>query len=112
MPFIRCRLACAIAVWLTVHVAGLTAAVSFVGPDDCCQGLAPGQTCPMHHPVDNDRTCKMRSAFHGADFILVSLAGGLAIVAKATTVVMPFDVGATLPSAAPIRTVASCSGAR
>ena len=100
MPFIRRRLACAIALWLTVHAAGLTAAAAagaFVGPDGCCQGLAPGQTCPMHHPVDGDRTCKMRSAFHGADFVLVSIVVGPAMVAKVTTVVMPFDVGAPLP---------------
>jgi len=30
--------------------------------DDCCPGVAPGQTCPMHHSHDRSRTCRMVNA--------------------------------------------------
>src|SRR5262249_27616998 len=61
--------------------------------DECCRHLGPGQTCPMHHPSAGDRTCKMRSACPRADFALVSVTGGVAILPGTTDLVTIFEPG-------------------
>jgi hypothetical protein len=61
--------------------------------DACCQGLAPGQTCPMHQSRAGDRTCKMRSECPRADFALISLLGGLGILPDSTVCVTSFEPG-------------------
>jgi len=101
MRVIRVRLSWLIAAWLVCQVAGLTTApvlaVSGHTEDVCCQGLAPGQTCPMHHHSrDGDRTCKMRSACPRGDAALLSLIGGVGILPPATQVVIAFESGVSV----------------
>ena len=83
MPLVRRRLSWIIRVWLICQVAGLAAApfalccASLASADQtpaCCRGLSPGQTCPMHHGGEEDRTCKMRSACSRSDAALLTLA--------------------------------------
>ncbi len=75
--------------------------------DPCCEGVGPGQTCPMHQSRDGDRTCKMRSACPRADFALVTLLGSLGILPDPTDLVTAFDRGGAISSStgfAPLRT--------
>jgi hypothetical protein len=60
--------------------------------DDCCQGIAPGQTCPMHHARAGDKkepTCTMRGACGRADAGLISLAGIVGLLPPAPAGVSP-----------------------
>src|SRR4029079_13907744 len=83
MPFVRRRMSWVVGVWLACQLAGVVAApLAFccrtIQVDDdeaCCPGLLPGQTCPMHHKREGERTCKMRDACSRADAGLVALAG-------------------------------------
>src|SRR5262245_26765086 len=107
MRVIRRRLSWLIVAWLVCQAASLTAAPAmavFDSADPCCEGLGPGQTCPMHHPSrESDRTCKMRSACPTGDAALLSLAGGLGVLPGPTDVVTAFELGdsvAALPAPA------------
>jgi hypothetical protein len=98
MRFIRERLSCVVAGWLACQMAGLgavsvSAACAETGPRKCCAALRPGQTCPMHHPGEGDRTCKMRDACGRTDVTLLALAGGVGVLPHATDVVIAFALG-------------------
>jgi hypothetical protein len=97
MSGIRRSLSWLAAAWLFGQAAMLAAAPVMTAlnldVDECCRHLGPGQTCPMHHPSAGDRTCKMRSACPRADFALVSIAGGAAILPGATDLVTNFEPG-------------------
>jgi hypothetical protein len=110
MPLFRRRLSWMIGVWLSCQIAGLAAAPFALccdganaadQPATCCRGLAPGQTCPMHHGGGKDTTCKMRSACGHSDAALLTLAGGLGILPSATISVTAFDPGSILRPAVP-----------
>jgi hypothetical protein len=110
MPSVRRRLSWIIRVWLICQVAGLAAApfalccASLASADQtpaCCRGLSPGQTCPMHHGGEEDRTCKMRSACSRSDAALLTLAGGLGVLPTATTTVTAFDPGDVVSALSP-----------
>jgi hypothetical protein len=94
-----------IRVWLLCQVAGLAAApfslcCSQLASADqtpaCCRGLAPGQTCPMHHGDKSDSTCKMRSACSRSDAALLTLTGGLGVLPASTMGVIAFDPGVVI----------------
>jgi hypothetical protein len=100
---VRRRVSWIVSLWLASQVAGLVAAplafccrpVVQMGDDDCCQGVAPGQLCPMHHAragAKNEPTCKMRDACGRADAGLLSLAGIVGLLPPATPAVRPFEV--------------------
>jgi hypothetical protein len=98
MRVIRRRLSWLIVAWLVCQTASLTGSPTLAvlghSEDACCDGLAPGQTCPMHgHSRQGDRTCKMRSACPRGDAALLSLAGGLGVLPDPTDVVTPFELG-------------------
>lgn len=40
---------------------------------DCCDTLAPGAVCPMHHHAAGDRTCRMSSACAHRDATLLTI---------------------------------------
>ena len=98
-----------VCLWLTCQIAGVVAAplafccqgVVAADDEECCPGLLPGQICPMHHTREGDRTCKMRDACGRADAGLVSLAGVVGLLTRATPVVSAFDLGDTVSSPAP-----------
>jgi hypothetical protein len=94
---IRRRLSWLVAGWLACQAAMLAGAPALaamgVDQDACCQGLAPGQTCPMHQSRAGDRTCKMRSECPRADFALISMLGGLGILPDTTDSVTTFEPG-------------------
>jgi len=103
MSLVRRRLSWLICCWLAFQIAGFVAAPfalccedpsAFAEPD-CCQGVGPGQTCPMHHKTkpDDDSTCKMRNACAPADSALVSLSGGLGVLPTVTSDVIAFTAG-------------------
>ena len=106
---VRRRVSWVVCLWLACQVAGIVAAPlafccqSAVAADaeQCCPGLLPGQICPMHHKSQSDRTCKMRDACGRADAGLVSLAGVVGLLPRATPVVIAFDLGDTVASPAP-----------
>jgi len=107
---VRRRVSWMVCLWLTCQVAGIVAAplafccqsVPTAHEDEkCCPGLLPGQICPMHHTREGDRTCKMRDDCGRADAGLVSLAGVVGLLPRATPVVSAFDLGATLACSAP-----------
>jgi hypothetical protein len=101
MSRLRSRLSWLAAAWLVCQAGSLAAAPlalccgaslsSAADEDACCQGLAPGQTCPLHGhskpadiaqangPDQADR-CAMRSACAPVDLALLSLAGGPAVL--------------------------------
>jgi hypothetical protein len=98
MLFIRRRLWWLIVAWLVCQAGSLSAAPTLAvfgrTVDECCEGLGPGQACPMHHPSrEGDRTCKMRSACPRGDAALISMAGGLGVLPDLTDVVTPFGLG-------------------
>jgi hypothetical protein len=109
MVAVRRRLSWVVLLWLAGQVAGIAAApvafccqrVATEDDDICCPGLKPGQTCPMHHTRERDRTCKMRNACGRTDAGLVSLAGVVGLLPVPTTVVNAFDLGAAVDCAAP-----------
>ena len=114
MRFVRSRLSWIVFGWLMCQTAGLVAAPfalccqesSDAGLPECCQGLAPGQTCPMHHARHDDAICKMRNACVRADSALVSLAGGIGVLPAATIGVnafAPSDRISTLTASALLR---------
>ena len=119
MLFVRRRLSWLVCAWLTCQVAGIAAApIAFCCKDvqaandeqDCCEGLEPGQYCPMHHKTagGGKNECKMRSACAPVDAMLVALAGGTGPVEGTTAVVNHFVPGEFLPALAPtsiVRTV-------
>jgi hypothetical protein len=102
MSLVRRRLSWLITGWLACQFAGYVAAPFALCCEDasatalpkCCQGVAPGQTCPMHHRHggDEDSTCKMRNACARGDSALVSLGSGLGILAPPTIDVTAFAV--------------------
>jgi len=97
MCAIRRRLSWLVAGWLMCQCAGVLAAPVTLGchttKDACCTNLKPGQTCPMHHQREGDRTCKMRSACSPADLALLTLTTALAVVPQPTDVVIAFNPG-------------------
>jgi len=104
MLFVRSRLSWLVCGWLLCQAAGIAGApIAFCCQDvpaatdeqDCCQGLQPGQYCPMHHKTagGGKNECKMRSACAPADAMLVALAGGTGLVERTTSVVSSFDPG-------------------
>jgi hypothetical protein len=112
MLFVRTRLSWLVCAWLMCQVAGLAAApIAFCCKDvpvaadeqDCCEGLQPGQYCPMHHkPAGGGKSeCKMRSACAPADAMLVALAGGAGLVERTTSVVNSFVPGEFVQSLKP-----------
>jgi len=112
MLFVRSRLSWLVCAWLMCQVAGIAAApIAFCCKDlpaatdeqDCCEGLQPGQYCPMHHKTagGGKNECKMRSACAPADAMLVALAGGTGLVERTTSVVSSFAPGEFLAPLAP-----------
>jgi len=115
MCAVRRRLSWVICIWLACQIAGVVAAplafccqsVPSADDEDCCPGLLPGQVCPMHHTRagdhtrGGDRTCKMRNACGRADAALVSLAGVVGLMPRATLVVNAFDPGDTVRDLTP-----------
>lgn len=110
MLFVRRRLSWLVCMWLTCQVAGFAAApIAFCCKDvpadeqDCCEGLQPGQYCPMHHKTagGGKNECKMRSACAPVDAMLVALAGGTGLVERSTAVVNNFVAGDFVPAIAP-----------
>jgi hypothetical protein len=104
MLFVRRRLSWLVCMWLTCQVAGFAAApIAFCCKDvptandeqDCCEGLQPGQYCPMHHKTagGGKNECKMRSACAPVDAMLVALAGGTGLVERTTAIVNNFVPG-------------------
>ena len=100
---VRRRVSWIVSIWLASQVAGVVAApLAFccrpavqMADDDCCQGVAPGQMCPMHHARAGDRkesTCKMRDACGRADAGLISLAGVVGLLPPVTASVRRFEV--------------------
>jgi hypothetical protein len=87
MHTVRCVLRLAAAAWVVCQLAGVVAAplaMRFAPALEsehhatkcACPGVAPGQTCPMHHTTRGDgRECLMRSASSPADAALLSLVG-------------------------------------
>jgi hypothetical protein len=111
MAFVRRHLAWLIGAWLTCQIAGVAAApVTFCCKDvptshdevECCAGLMPGQTCPMHHTTAGKRECKMRNACGSSDAALMALAGGVGVLPPATSVVSAFDLGDLAHRRAPL----------
>jgi hypothetical protein len=104
MTFSRRRLAFIACIWLAGQVAGLAAAPFALccrtapgtsmhdDEEKCCPGLLPGQVCPMHHTREGVRTCKMRSACTNSDSALVSLSGGLGVLAPSPVAVSAFEL--------------------
>lgn len=101
MSGFRARLPWFVGAWLLCQAAGLTAAplalccdiqLEASADDACCQGLAPGQTCPLHgHTAPAASTsgtsdskapadCTMRSACGPTDLALLSIASGVAVL--------------------------------
>ena len=112
MLFVRRRLPWLVCAWLTCQVAGIAAApIAFCCKDvaaatdeqDCCEGLQPGQYCPMHHKTagGDKNECKMRSACAPVDVMLVTLAGGTGLLERTTTVVNSFVPGEFVAALAP-----------
>jgi hypothetical protein len=112
MVAVRRRVSWIVGLWLACQIAGVVAAplafccqpVSAADADDCCQGVGPGQMCPMHHKraVDNkESTCKMRDACSRTDAGLVALAGALGLLPSATIAVNSFAVGEEVRAAVP-----------
>jgi hypothetical protein len=111
MLFVRQRLSWVICAWLTCQIAGVFAApIMFCCMDvptsedeqDCCEGLMPGQFCPMHHKTAAGKNeCKLRNACAPADAMLVALAGGVGPLPAATAVVNAFEPGDVLAPSAP-----------
>ena len=113
MAAVRRRLSWIVGVWLACQLAGIVAAplafccqrqVTIDDDEECCQGLAPGQMCPMHHVRKGERkepTCKMRDACGQSDAGLVSLAGVAGLLPPATASVNDFAIGDTLAAVAP-----------
>jgi hypothetical protein len=101
MSLVRRRLSWIAIAWLVGQMAGMAAAPfafcceqqSFDGLPECCQGVGPGQTCPMHHTRRDDTTCKMRNACVRGDSALISLGGGLGVVPPPTIGVIAFVPG-------------------
>jgi hypothetical protein len=87
MHTVRCLLRSVAAVWVVCQLAGVVTAplaMRFVAAPESdhhatkcvCPGVAPGQTCPMHHTTRSDgRECLMRSASGADDAVLLSLVG-------------------------------------
>lgn len=119
MLFVRRRLSWLVCMWLTCQAVGFAAApIAFCCKDaptasdeqDCCEGLQPGQYCPMHHKTAGGgrNECKMRSACAPADAMLVALAGGTGLVGRTTAVVnnfVPGELVAPLGATSIVRTV-------
>jgi hypothetical protein len=112
MLFVRRRLSWLVSAWLMCQVVGIAAApIAFCCKDvpaataeqDCCEGLQPGQYCPMHHKTAAGAKdeCKMRSACAPADAMLVALAGGTGLLEPTTAVVNSFVPGEFVPALAP-----------
>ena len=87
--------------WLLCQATGMAAAPLALccdaatapagsGEDSCCQGLLPGQVCPMHHTRPSTSTCKMRGACGRSDSALFSLSGGIGVTPPPTSAVTPF----------------------
>jgi hypothetical protein len=47
---------------LSVALPLAAAARIVTSADECCPGVAPGQTCPMHHSREAARTCRVSNA--------------------------------------------------
>ena len=103
LPWLICAcLACQIAGVVAAPITFCCQNVATAGDEQkCCPGLLPGQVCPMHHTREGERTCKMRNSCAQADAALIALAGGLSIVAPATSVVITFDLGDVLRASQP-----------
>jgi len=106
MRFIRERLSWVVAGWLACQMTALaavsvSAACAETGPRKCCAAARPGQACPMHHPGEDDRTCKMRDACGRTDAALLALAGGVGVLPHATDVVIAFALGDPVSAMSP-----------
>ena len=76
----RARLRVLAAVWLACQLIALASPLTLfsdsfgIDQASCCPGIAPGQTCPMHHNRAADRsTCKMESACAHHDAALLTI---------------------------------------
>jgi len=100
MSLVRRRLSWIICSWLICQAAGIVAAplalcchdADSASLPDCCEGVGPGQVCPMHHKT-GDTTCKMRNACAPGDSALISLSGALGVLPSATVDVNVFASG-------------------
>ena len=111
MVRLRHRVSVVALVWLLAHVS--TFAVSLAGlccdvpetpassaeADECCQGLAPGQMCPMHkhgahhpsmtassHTSPDADGCRLRSGCHPPDVMVTGLTLALGVLVDVQTV--------------------------
>lgn len=66
-------------VWLLCQVVAVASPLALscdrfgLDPVSCCDNLEPGQTCPMHHPANGDRTCRMASVCGHHDAALLTI---------------------------------------
>src|SRR5262245_56812898 len=87
--------------WLVCQLAGVAAApvalwrIAAAHTDQECDcPLDAGAACPMHHKAqDEDRTCKLRSAFGNSERALLTLTGGCGVLPAATVHVSVFHPG-------------------
>jgi hypothetical protein len=118
MHTVRRLLRSVAAAWVVCQLAGVVAAplaMRFAPAPEpehhatkcVCPGVAPGQTCPMHHTTrDNGRECLMRSASGPADAALLSLVGTAGLVPSLSSSLV------TLQSLEPISAATPCAIAR
>src|SRR4029079_18001419 len=82
------RVVLACLVWQLALALSAPALVAFgLDQDPCCQGLGPGQSCPMHRSVPGDRTCRMRSDCPRTDLALMSIFAGSGILPQVARLV-------------------------
>jgi hypothetical protein len=80
-------------VWLACQLVAAASPLALVsdrfGIDqaECCPGIGPGQTCPMHHHSTDKSTCKMESAcaHHDAALLTILAVGVLPAPVAAST---------------------------
>jgi hypothetical protein len=78
--------------WLACQLIGVASPLALAsdrfGIDQavCCDGVAPGAVCPMHHRDAGDRTCKMESACGHHDSALLALVAVAIPETSATTI--------------------------
>jgi hypothetical protein len=103
-----CQMAALLAAPMVLNAAGVT---SHIGEETCdCPGAVPGQSCPMHprgKTRESTSTCVVRNACPPTDAALISLIGGLGVLAAGLTLAADAPFCEEIPSrgdAAPART--------
>ena len=96
--------------WLACQITGtigLAFGMSWDGPrsaahheEHCTCPITSGQACPMHHTRDDDRSCKVRSAYTGSDVALSALAGGCGVLPPSSVAIDAFRSGTLVRLAA------------